>query len=96
MSAGRRGGWGTLDEQNSTLGSEAKNRTLRYLIAFPCGLWLGRCVKLRDWRLEPRRPVYNMNPDQICCLPSSSQLSQEVVGHTSLFPGSKKNWICRG
>lgn len=45
----------TLDEWNSTLSSEAKNRTLKYLIAFPCGLWLGRYVKLRDWQLEPRR-----------------------------------------
>lgn len=45
----------TLDKQNSTLGSEAKNRPLKYLIAFPWGLWLGRRIKLRDWHLEPRR-----------------------------------------
>lgn len=32
----------TLDEWNSTLGSEAKNWSLKYLIAFPCGLRLGK------------------------------------------------------
>lgn len=45
----------TLDEWNSTLDSEAKNRTLKYLIALPWGLWLGWCHKLGDWRPEPRR-----------------------------------------
>lgn len=40
MSSRKQGIQGTLDEKNSTLGSEAKNRPLKYLIAFPCELWL--------------------------------------------------------
>lgn len=46
----------TLGEQNSTLGSEAKTRPLKYLIAFPCGLqrW-GEMQQAQRQVLKPRR-----------------------------------------
>jgi hypothetical protein len=39
---------GTLDEENSTLVSEVKNRPLKYLIAFPYGLQLGEMDQAQE------------------------------------------------
>ena len=56
-----RGFQDTLDEWNSTLDSEAKNRTLKYLIAFPWGFGWGGATSLETGGQSPEGPAYNMN-----------------------------------
>lgn len=51
---------GTLDEQNSTLGLEAMNRPLKYLIAFPRGLQLGEKDQAQRQAARAQKYLYKI------------------------------------